>query len=205
MISEEDMDTDTTPRAALTPTGQAPPLRRRRLLLACAACLAGLVAANMGFYAFVHRPDVPIPGVRVFHDLIRLHVTTPVHYAQTPPVGGPHAPVWLNCGIYAAPVRNENAVHSMEHGAVWITYRPGLPAAQLSILLRDARQWRSYMLMSPYPGLPAPVVVSAWGVQLRLSNAADPRLSEFIHRYRAGPQAPEKGAPCTGGTGSPQD
>jgi ATP-binding cassette subfamily C protein len=185
--------------------GKPPRLRlQRRVVLLGAACLAILIlATNVISYQFVHHSSAPIPGVRFFRIPSRLHVKTPVRYAQTPPVGGPHDPVWLNCGIYQAPVRNENAVHSMEHGAVWITYRPGLAAAQLSILRQDVRRQPSYMLLSPYPGLPAPVVGSAWGVQLRLSNAADPRLEEFIARYRAGPQAPEPGAPCVGGTGTP--
>jgi hypothetical protein len=126
------------------------------------------------------------------------HVTGPVTYAQTPPAGGPHNPVWLNCGIYDAPVPNENAVHSMEHGAVWITYDPALAADQVAALQQTVNT--TYEVLSPYPGLPAPVVASAWGKQLTLTGAEDPRLPAFIRAYRQGPQTPEPGAPCTGGT-----
>ncbi|HET9972943.1 MAG TPA: DUF3105 domain-containing protein [Streptosporangiaceae bacterium] len=38
----------------------------------------------------------------------------------------------MNCGIYDQPVPNERAVHNMEHGAIWITYQPSLPQAQVS-------------------------------------------------------------------------
>jgi hypothetical protein len=55
------------------------------------------------------------------------------------------------------------------------------------------------MVLSPYPGLPAPVVASAWGKQLKLTGADDPRLAAFIREYRQGPQTPEPGAACTGG------
>lgn len=125
------------------------------------------------------------------------HVTTPVAYAQTPPAGGEHAPVWLNCGQYTQPVRNENAVHSMEHGAVWVTYRADLPAEQVT-KLRSALP-DTYAVLSPYQGLPTPVVASAWGKQLTLESADDPRLAEFVKAYRQGPQTPEPGAACTGG------
>jgi hypothetical protein len=150
-----------------------------------------------------HGPTPPPQGVATFANLSREHVTGPVTYPQTPPVGGPHAPVWQNCGIYTQPVANENAVHSLEHGAVWITYQPSLPAGQVS-QLRTVARGQPYVLLSPYPDLPTPVVASAWGVQLRLADASDPRLAQFIAAYQRGPQTPEPDAPCTGGTGHPQ-
>ncbi|WP_198954388.1 DUF3105 domain-containing protein [Kineosporia sp. R_H_3] len=130
------------------------------------------------------------------------HVTTAVTYPQTPPAGGQHDPTWLNCGIYDQPVRNENAVHDLEHGAVWITYRPDLPATDIAAL-RQIAGGQTYLVLSPYPELPAPVVVSGWGKQLPLTGASDKRLPEFIRTYRQGPNAPESGASCTGGTGTP--
>ncbi len=138
-------------------------------------------------------------GTKSFENLSRDHVDGSVHYAQTPPVGGAHAPIWQNCGFYSEPVRDETAVHSMEHGAVWITYRPGLPAEQVD-KLRELANNNTYVLVSPYPDLPAPVVASAWGKQLRLDSAQDPRLEQFVSVFQQGPQTPEPGAPCTGGT-----
>jgi uncharacterized protein DUF3105 len=149
-----------------------------------------------------HTSAQPPTGVQTFTGLSRQHVTGPVTYPQTPPVGGAHNPAWLNCGTYTSPVPNENAVHSLEHGAVWITYQPDLPADQLSAL-QTAAAGQHYVMLSPYPGLPTPVVATAWGVQLRLNNASDPRLAQFIHFYQQGPQTPEPGAPCSAGTGTP--
>ena len=126
------------------------------------------------------------------------HVQTPVKYEQTPPAGGKHNPVWLNCATYTAPVPSENAVHSMEHGAVWVTYRPDLPAEQVAALTTAIPT--TYAVLSPFPGLKSPVVASAWGKQLTLDSATDPRLEAFIREYRQGPQAPESGAACTGGS-----
>lgn len=69
--------------------------------------------------------------------------------------------------------------------------------------LRSLVAGKTYLLLSPYPGLPAPVVASAWGKQLRLTGAADQRLAAFITSYRQSPAAPEPGAPCAGGIGTP--
>jgi hypothetical protein len=126
------------------------------------------------------------------------HTDAKVTYEQSPPAGGEHAPAWLNCGVYDSPVPNENAVHSLEHGAVWVTYKPDLPAEQVSALKELLSG--PYDLLSPYPGLEAPVVASAWGKQLTLDSSDDARLPAFLKAYRQGAQAPEPGAACTGGT-----
>jgi hypothetical protein len=143
-----------------------------------------------------------IAGITTYSNLSRNHVTGKVTYPQNPPVGGPHNAVWQNCGMYTSPVANENAVHSLEHGAVWITYQPQLGTqdiAQLQALVRG----HDHALLSPYPGLPAPIVASAWGIQLRVTSASDPRLAQFLKKYENGSQTPEPGASCSGGTGTP--
>jgi hypothetical protein len=123
-----------------------------------------------------------------------------IDYAQTPPPGGPHNDLWQNCGFYEEPIHDENAVHSLEHGAVWITYTPDLPQDEIEIL-RDLAQSQTYILVSPYPDQDYPVVASAWGKQLGLESAEDPDLERFIGAYNQGPQTPEPGGGCTGGVG----
>lgn len=142
--------------------------------------------------------------VQMFTVTDRSHTQDPVTYPQTPPVGGAHYPVWMNCGFYPQPVKTELGVHSMEHGAVWITYRPSLATDQVAILKGLAKT--PYVLVSPWTddSLPAPVVASAWGLQLKAGSARDPAVKAFVEMYANGPQTPEKGAPCTGGFGTPQ-
>jgi Protein of unknown function (DUF3105) len=147
--------------------------------------------------------QVALTGLQTYSGLARDHVTGTVSYPQTPPVGGAHSAIWQNCGVYSAPVRNENAVHSLEHGAMWITYRPGLPPSEIATILGDV-SGQPYALVSPYPRLPSPIVATVWGVQLKLSSASDPRLKTFVNMYQSGSQAPEPRGPCTGGTGTPQ-
>ena len=186
---------------------QAAESRRRRLktgaiTVGVTALGAGLIALALAGGGGHKSPTVHIAGLNSYTEK-RDHVTTKVDYPQTPPAGGPHNPVWLNCGIYDSPVPNENAVHDLEHGAVWITYRPDLPTAQVATLTAKARELKTYVDVSPYPGLSAPVVVSAWGKQLQLPTASDPRLNKFIAAFRLSANAPEPGAACTGGTGTP--
>lgn len=130
------------------------------------------------------------------------HTEGEVNYEQTPPAGGEHNPAWQNAGFYSEPVRNETSVHTLEHGAVWITYQPDLPQGQVDELQQIANN-RECVLVSPYPDLGSPVVASAWGKQLELEGANDPALNRFIGTYLQGEQTPEPGASCTGGVGTP--
>jgi hypothetical protein len=130
------------------------------------------------------------------------HTEDEVDYEQNPPAGGEHNPVWQNCGVYEEPIRNETAIHSLEHGAVWITYRPSLPDEQVQ-QLEDLAQGESYVLVSPMEGLPSPIVASAWGNQLQVQEASDESLEEFKSAFIQGPQTPEPGAACSGGVGEP--
>jgi hypothetical protein len=163
--------------------------------LAIAACLA-IVVVGIGLLiaSRSHDPGSKIAGLKKYSNLARGHVETPVSYNVTPPVGGDHSASPQPCGAYSEPIANERGVHSMEHGAVWITYQPQLAAAEVDRLAALAD--KKYVLVSPYPNLPSPVVASAWGRQVALTSAGDPRLQAFLDAYRDGPQAPEPGSAC---------
>ncbi len=167
------------------------------------AGISGLVviAAIIGVVLFTQQ-TADIPGVQTYSNLGYSHTTAPVTYAQVPPVGGDHNPVWLNCGIYDQPVPNESAVHSLEHGAVWVTYQPSLSPTDVD-KLRGLVRGHAFVILSPYPNLPTPVVASGWGIQLQVPNANDSRLPRFIAKYEQGPQTREMGGVCTGGLGNP--
>ncbi len=164
--------------------------------------IAGLVLLGL-IILLARRPSGPPDGVEYFDVPSANHVDTTVDYPQTPPVGGDHAPQWQNCGFYSGPVRNENAVHSMEHGAVWITYQRDQPQDQIN-RIRQLAVGQTYVLASEFANLPAKVVVSAWGAQLKLDNADDPKLEQFINYFKQGPTTPERGAPCSQGVGNPR-
>ncbi|OKI23858.1 hypothetical protein A6A08_01150 [Nocardiopsis sp. TSRI0078] len=141
-----------------------------------------------------------IGTVRHFTDLSADHVDEgeTIEYEVYPPAGGPHYPVWQDCGVYEEPLIPEYVVHSQEHGAVWIAYDPGLSEAGVQIL-HSYYSPGDYLVISPAEDLPAPVVASAWGSQMHLEDPADPRLVEYLVEYVQGDGTPEPGAACSGG------
>ncbi|WP_031084465.1 DUF3105 domain-containing protein [Streptomyces sp. NRRL WC-3549] len=146
--------------------------------------------------------DGPIAGEKTWDakELTRNHVTTDVTYPMEPPVGGDHNPAWLNCDgvVYEKAVPNVNAVHALEHGAVWVTYNGKAADADVRKLASRVES-TPYSLMSPYEGQAGTIMLTAWGKQVTVDGADDGRVAQFFAQYVQGAQTPEPGAPCTGG------
>jgi hypothetical protein len=196
-------------RPTTTPT-TAPPDRSRTRRIIILLALLVLVAA-LGFQLYrasrppkggdPHTDNPQLTAVKTYDYVGGQHTRDPVTYSETPPAGGPHDPTWDKCGVaYDAPPRDENVVHDLEHGTVWITYRPGLDAADVQSLQTQLQGLKSgKWMLSPYPGLPAPVVVTVWNAQLDLTGADDPRLPVFLKVYGDQHTAPEPLSTCGGG------
>jgi hypothetical protein len=172
-------------------------------LLACSS------SNSMPGTGFPDKPAIPndsgIEGVQTFPDKSEYHnhvsvVEQPA--GDLPPAFGAHFSAWQNCGIYDQPVELGNALHSMEHGAVWLTYSLDLSESQI-IELQGLVRGQDFVLMSPYPPQTKPVALTAWGVQLVIDSLPDDRIAKFIAYFQNGPQNPEPGAPCSGAVGEP--
>ncbi|MEU9334526.1 DUF3105 domain-containing protein [Streptomyces sp. NPDC048290] len=152
-------------------------------------------AKNAG--AFVADAD----GVQKWDTkLTQNHVSGDVDYPMEPPVGGDHNQVWMNCNgdVYEKEIPKVNAVHSLEHGAVWVTYTSKAPKADVAALAAKVKA-TPYTLMSPAEEQAAPIMLSAWGYQRTVTGADDPKLAAFLEKFVQGEQTPEPGAACTGG------
>lgn len=180
--------------------------RRNRIvtIVASAAILAGLVGGGWYLIDAANEKEqakaAPVSGEKTWSKLGRTHVNKAVSYPMAPPVGGNHAPAWQNCNgdVYTSEIRNENAVHSLEHGAVWVTYNDKAADADVKALAAKVRK-TPYTLMSPLKKQSSPITLSAWGHQLNVQKESDPRVAEFLDKYVQGKPTPEPGATCTGG------
>jgi hypothetical protein len=168
------------------------------VLLVAVAVTVPLVLDQLDADEVAREGPVNLDEVAIYDELDPAHTPEDVDYPQSPAVGGPHDPVWLACGVYDEPVREENVVHDLEHGTAWITYDPDADVdveALAGLLPQNG-------IVSPYDDLAAPVVVTVWGRQLALDGADDPRLPLFLDTYAGGETAPEPFASCAGGVRS---
>jgi hypothetical protein len=141
-----------------------------------------------------------IPGIIIKAEPNRTHVTKPVTYDTTPPIGGDHSAYWADCSgtVYPNAIANENAVHMLEHGAVWITYNKDTIATGDLEKLTALVKGRNGMALSPYPDLKSPISLQFWGHQLFVDSASDPRVQRFVDDLLLNPDlAPEYGASCS--------
>lgn len=124
------------------------------------------------------------------------HLLGHIAYPDPAPSSGDHppAPYWLTCGTYEGAVPAELAVHSLEHGAVWIALGPESTAddREAAVELAAGRK----VIVSDVPALANPVEMVAWGVRLPLDAATDDRAEAFIERFEDADTAPEDGASC---------
>jgi hypothetical protein len=202
----------TTPR---TPVVRVAPVNKGRNTSTIAFFVAAAVVA-VGIISFAgyevyqngltwrQRAD-GIDGIVDFHKKdpaslqFQQHAYGPLTYKYSPPAGGESNPNWQRClgDVYPAAIADEHAVHSLEDGAIWITYNPDLPAAQVEQLAKKVRG-NDFMLMSPYPGLSRPISIQAWGYQLKVDKASDGRIDDFIKDLKV-KAANEPGQSCSTG------
>ena len=147
-------------------------------------------------------PENPPEGVVTYPATTNNIVEGAIEYDRDPPTNGDHDSLWQNCGFYSEPIENRHAVHSMDHGVVWISFNPDLPQQDIEALRPYGQE--PYVIVSPYHGLRAPVVVTAWRNQLDLDGVDDPRLRQFVDQFRVSETSPLSGNGCTGGVGEPE-
>lgn len=175
---------------------------KRRLLALCVSASMSVACA-----ARSTRSDASVPvlvdaacGAAIeAHDILASpHVDTvrPSDYNSNPPSSGPHYPVWARWGVFEEPIDRGYLVHSLEHGAVVLSYRcanraacPETHDALAAFAMRLPPEpiclemgLRRRIIVVPDPQLDPSVTVAgaAWGVTYR-ANCVDPSsLETFV-------------------------
>jgi uncharacterized protein DUF3105 len=126
------------------------------------------------------------------------HTDATVDYPTVPPLSGEHAPNPAPCGIHGQMIPNEQFVHTLEHGAVAIVYRPDLPPEDIARIEAIVKDYEDHVVSAPNEELTdPPIAVAAWGHVMRLNEVDEPAIREFIDTFRGGGgDAPEANQDC---------
>lgn len=147
----------------------------------------GLAVVGLVVLAIQARPisvsEAPLIGDRVVagpasHVTDLAQIIAPV---GAPPTGGPHLAQPQRPGTYEQPIPDGNAIHSLEHGMVWISYRPDLLSAdELGVLKETAKTYRNDVVLSPRAANNEPVSVVSWERRMRV---ALPLQTELLRAF----------------------
>lgn len=159
-----------------------------------------LVVATIGFIAFISinkEPPKPRPGSE-HQDNGRQHVQSKEYGGEEPPTSGDHAEP-LAWQVYEKEIPDANTIHNMEHGGVYISYRPDLPKDQIEQIQALFSKPYSNTDFSPIKAIvaprasnKAPIVMSSWTRSQSFESFDEAKMIEY---YKANiGKSPEPGA-----------
>lgn len=102
-------------------------------------------------------------------------------YNSNPPTSGPH---WgdgtAGPGVHDSEVPDELLVHSLEHGAVIVSYKAGLPKDQVEKIKEAFSSVGGKKILIPRKSLDVPVALTSWGRLLKLKTIDTATIKSFI-------------------------
>jgi hypothetical protein len=155
-----------------------------------------LVVVGLGYFLFQasNKPIDPSeqPG-EAFEDQGAEHIaegsTSQVTYNSNPPTSGPHWPSAAPWGIYDNPEPDERYVHNLEHGGIWISYKPTVDAETITQLKDFAKRYRK-IIVTPRAANDSNIALAAWMHKQNMDAYDEATIIKFIEAYYD--QGPEK-------------
>lgn len=129
----------------------------------------------------------PVLGTVDYEIIGRNHIpqgTSGSGYNTNPPISGPHWPTPAKNGVYDSPLPDEQIIHSLEHGYVWISYKSDVPSEvkeKLREIVKDD-DWK--LILTPRDANDSKIALAAWGRLLKMDEPDYDRIKEFIKTYR---------------------
>lgn len=110
-------------------------------------------------------------------------------YASNPPTSGPHYPEPAAWGVYNRELQDEQLIHNLEHGGIWISYKPDIDADTKAKLEDLGRQYPGSTIITPRANNPHPIEVASWLRLTGLETFDRDVILDFIKRNKN--QSPE--------------
>lgn len=160
-------------------------LLRRIILAAAALFLVGSSAwVTVRFWrqAGGNRPGLTIPDQGAPH----VELGTPFEYNSNPPTSGPHHVTPAEWGVYPEEIHDQIVIHNLEHGGIWIAYKPGIDSAVVAKLEAITKEFGRKVIMAPRAANDADIALAAWNHLDKFSAAefSEERVRAFIKAYR---------------------
>jgi hypothetical protein len=103
-------------------------------------------------------------------------------YNSNPPTSGDHWPQPAACGSYDSTQPDEKLIHNLEHGGIWISYKPSIDD-QSKTRLKDYASRFQNVIIEPREANDSNIALAAWGRLLKLESYDEGKILEFIDAY----------------------
>lgn len=147
--------------------------------------LGGLI---FWFSTYLQRRSQNLPGV-FYPEAGRTHIPSGTHspnYNSNPPTSGNHYGQSAEWGIYTEELTDETLIHDLEHGGVWISYRPSISEDIRKKLEAFYQKYGRKIIVTPRSANDADIAVAAWTRldKFMVAEYSDERVERFIRAYR---------------------
>ncbi len=153
--------------------------------------IAALIIGVFGFIFIKNRstPEVPRPGI-AHEDKGRQHVAdNAVTYGGSePPTSGDHSSQ-VPWQAYEQEVPDINVIHNMEHGGIYISYKPDLPPEEVAKIkavffspFSDKDFTPNKVVLAPRAANDAPIIVSSWMRSMKLDKFDQDKMVDYYRR-----------------------
>lgn len=170
--------------------GRAAKVLRRKRIQKLMWLLGTLVAAGFlisWFIRSVNTRGQNLPGEFIPEEG-RQHVNLGHKhtYSSNPPTSGPHFENPAEWGVYKEELPDEILVHNLEHGGIWISYKPGIPEDVIAKLESFYQKYGRKIIVTPRSANNSDIALAAWTRLDKFSIAeySDERVEKFIKAYR---------------------
>lgn len=103
-------------------------------------------------------------------------------YNSNPPTSGSHSSA-VPWGVSSDEIPDMNAIHNLEHGGIWITYK-NLDEESISALEAIGARNSLSVIVSPREANDANIAVVSWGRIMKLDAVDEARITEFIRKNK---------------------
>ncbi len=134
-----------------------------------------------------------IEGVQEFEIASRQHIasgTAATDHNSNPPTSGQHWPTPAKNGVFEKTLPDEQVLHSLEHGYIWISYKVDAPEEIIQNLKNIVQEDDWKLILSPREKNDSQITIASWGRLLKMDEPDYDKVREFIRAFRN--KGPEK-------------
>jgi hypothetical protein len=165
--------------------------QNQRFIMIGGIAVAVIIFVAIVFYRYNNTPlsDIDVNSIPdqsvAYESQGRDHIeVTDLHdpYNSNPPTSGPHAAA-LRTAVYDRTLPDENLIHNLEHGHIWLSYRDREDTEAIELFERLQSQFPSSVIVTYRPANDSRLAVAAWTRLLKLEEADEEQILAFIARY----------------------